>query len=262
MSQNYTYWRLSQGFSKPESDILYQKDHSTQEVLGLKCWLKSIEPHQISNIQLFNNTMISLQKKLHKHSSELSNDLLGRISLMLPTLESSTELAFTGRYLEAFILLRSSIEGMFRLFLDLVYKYQRKDLGLWKLKHEDWNVVRESGLIEGGANIGAFDTIIHKLKINSPFSLKRSIYKYLNIKALNKYTHAAVEHIVSDRSSHFSQEKKDKYVEFYNRTTEVIVILCQNLIDKLEPSLGSLVSIRDIEEESMPMLYALIDGRD
>ena len=58
------------------------------------------------------------------------------------------------------------------------------------------------------------------------------------------------------------KEKKDKYVEFYNRTIEVIVILCQNLIDKLEPSLGSLVAIRGIEEESMPMLYALIDGRD
>ena len=103
MSQNYTYWRLSQGFSKPESDVLYQKDQSSQQVSGLKCWLKSIEPHQVSNIQLSNNTMISLQKNLHKHSSELSKDLLGRMNLMFPTLESSTELAFTGRYLEAFI---------------------------------------------------------------------------------------------------------------------------------------------------------------
>ena len=67
------------------ADILYQKDQSTQEVLGLKCWLKSIEPHQVSNIQLSNNTMISLQKKLHTHSSELSKDLLGRINLMYPT---------------------------------------------------------------------------------------------------------------------------------------------------------------------------------
>ena len=257
--QGYRYWRMGQGFSKEQAEFLYMTvDNTSNQISDLKCWLKSHDADQETDVSHSVQLLYEVQSSLLKQKTELSMELLERLNLMFPTLSSSAKLALTGKYLESFILLRSAFEGMFRFYLDLVYKIERKNLGTWPLKSEDWESVRNSGLLEGTTGIAKMVNIIRKLKLDTPFTRKYDIYKHSNIELLNKYTHAVIEHIVSDRSVDFSQEKKDMFVEGYTRMTEITIILYQNLINKIEPKIGLIVDINNVHETDMPKLYELL----
>ena len=257
--QGYTYWRMGQGFSKEQTEFLYMTvDNTSDQISDMKCWLSSHDVNQETDIGHSVQLLHEVQSSLLEQKTELSMELLERLNLMFPTLSSSAKLALTGKYLESFILLRSAFEGMFRFYLDLVYKIERKNLGTWSLKSEDWESVRNSGLLEGTTGIAKMVNIIRKLKLDTPFTRRYDIYKHSNIELLNKYTHAVIEHIVSDRSVDFSQEKKDMFVEGYTRMTEITIILYQNLINKIEPEIGSIVDINNANETVMPRLYELL----
>jgi len=257
--QGYTYWRMGQGFSKEQTEFLYMTvDNTSDQISDMKCWLKSHDANQQTDVSHSVQLLYEVQSSLLKQKTELSMELLERLNLMFPTLSSSAKLALTGKYLESFILLRSAFEGMFRFYLDLVYKIERKNLGTWSLKSEDWESVRASGLLESTTSASALSNIIRRLKLDTPFTRKTDIVKYSKIRSLNKYTHAVIEHIISNRAVSFSQEKKDMFVEGYTRMTEITIILYQNLINKIEPKIGLIVDIDNVDETDMPKLYELL----
>lgn len=257
--QGYTYWRMGQGFSKEQTEFLYMTvDNTSDQISDMKCWLKSHDENQETDISHSVQLLYEVQSSLLKQKTELSMELLERLNLMFPTLSSSAKLALTGKYLESFILLRSAFEGMFRFYLDLVYKIERKNLGTWTLKSEDWESVRASGLLESTTSASTLSNIIRRLKLDTPFTKKTDIVKYSKIRSLNKYTHAVIEHIISNRAVSFSQEKKDMFVEGYTRMTEITIILYQNLINKIEPEIGLIVDIDNVHETDMPKLYELL----
>ena len=257
--QGYTYWRMGQGFSKEQTEFLYMTvDNTSDQISDMKCWLKSHDANQQTDVSHSVQLLYEVQSSLLKQKTELSMELLERLNLMFPTLSSSAKLALTGKYLESFILLRSAFEGMFRFYLDLVYKIERKNLGTWTLKSEDWESIRASGLLESTTSASALSNIIRRLKLDTPFTRKTDIVKYSKIRSLNKYTHAVIEHIISNRAVSFSQEKKDMFVEGYTRMTEITIILYQNLINKIEPKIGLIVDIDNVDETDMPKLYELL----
>ena len=257
--QGYTYWRMGQGFSKEQTEFLYMTvDNTSDQISDMKCWLKSHDANQETDVSHSVQLLYEAQSSLLKQKTELSMELLERLNLMFPTLSSSAKLALTGKYLESFILLRSAYEGMFRFYLDLVYKIERKNLGTWSLKSEDWESVRASGLLESETSASTLSNIIRRLKLDTPFTRKTDIVKYSKIRSLNKYTHAVIEHIISNRAVSFSQEKKDMFVEGYTRMTEITIILYQNLINKIEPKIGLIVDIDNVDETDMPKLYELL----
>jgi hypothetical protein len=261
--ENYIHWRIKQGFDLQQADFLYRSIESIpRREKEIETWLASNETERAALWSQTIETIIAAQKSICERHDDLAKKLIPRLHVTLPRIEHSTKLALTGHYYEALVLLRSAIEGFLRFTLDLVYEFRfHLSETLENLKDEQWKDARK---VEHALAIGSMCTWLRKMKLagNPPFTNKNHLYKYLDIDSLNYYTHSNVIPMIGKSDGEFDPERFEYYVDLHRKLIESIIIIWQNLSDKIERLDEPLVKINiDFSTDDMPLLAKLIETR-
>jgi len=262
-SENYIHWRIKQGFDLQQADFLYHSIENTpRRIKEIETWLVSNETERAALWSPTIDTIVAAQKSIYERHDRLAKKLIPRLHVTLPRIKNSTKLALTGHYYEALVLLRSAIEGFLRFTLDLVYEFRfhlAETLG--ELEDELWKDARK---VEHALAIGPMCNWLKKMKLagNPPFTSKKNLYKYLDIDSLNYYTHSNIIPMIGKNDGIFDSERFEYYVNLHRKVIESIIIIWQNLSDKIEKLDEPLVSPNtDFSPENMPMLAKLIQKR-
>jgi hypothetical protein len=261
--ENYIHWRIKQGFDLQQADFLYRSIESVpRREKEIETWLASNETERAALWSKTIDTIVAAQKSICERHDDLAKKLIPRLHVTLPRIEHSTKLALTGHYYEALVLLRSAIEGFLRFTLDLVYEFRfhLSDV-LENLEDEGWKDARK---VEHALAIGSMCTWLRKMKLagNPPFTNKNHLYKYLDIDSLNYYTHSNIIPMIGKTDGGFDSESFEYYVILHRKVIESIIIIWQNLSDKIERLDEPLVRPgTDFSPEYMPMLAKLIQQR-
>jgi len=241
--EDYHSWRQSLGFTDQEIQILYESIDSVNEN-EIRVYLQSKESEHYRNIGLASGAFGLACERLIR-----SGEVRQKVGLMLTVFNTSIiralDMAMMGRYTEAFVLFRSSIESGMRLCFNVmkVYGTEYFDEFLknvkWKDDDPNWADALKK---EKGLDLGGMARCIDRIGFSKPV---RSLYYFFKVNDLNSFTHSNILQIADSESNflknmgviEFDEEKFGLACKLWIRYFEFLLIFMQHTLDKLVPSL-------------------------
>ena len=265
--------------------LYFTRDCDERKTEQMAVWIESFKEQNREQFTPVLDIVSKSQMYIINANTETTKQFSKIILMTFSRLETATDLALTGRYDSASILLRASIEGVLRLTLDAINRFsdqlqQIDELAdrCWKQKWEAWegrpensqpNKWRDALRDERAHAIGDMCTSLDFMGLTRGLTNKKgraSTYFYLCINDLNYITHSNLKPmeesdaniLYSEQRFAFKQEKFEKFFMHMSRAVETILIIWQNLLDQIEERADSiLVPGKQFDELKFPKLAKL-----
>ena len=240
---SYISWRMSMGFSKEESERLYNLIDSSNE-FELRAYLQSRDSKHYEKIGMASGTFqLACDRLVNSGPTRMKIGMM--VTLFNTSMIRNLDVAMMGRYNESFQLMRSSIESGLRLCFNLMKVYESDffDNFLsnidWKDDDPPW---RDALKVERGLDIGGMSRCIDRIGFGRPI---RSIYHHFKIGDLNSFTHSNITRIAEGEGNYlknlgvieYDDEKFELSCKLWVRYFEFLLIFMQHTLDKLVPSI-------------------------
>lgn len=240
--EGYIRWRMCQGYSEVEAQILFENLDSFRDELN--------EPNvYLETIAKFNLMFSKGTKTISTATSRIWNRYEKDAETYLHHINRLTtimNLVSVGNYDAATVLLRSSIEAFLRSNLLFIDALSTKNLISSVDRNEEWECAISDDPKEA-MSIGSMCRLIKKLGYNGNI---RKPYYFMKINHLNEITHSNIKNIKRGDdnilnnfsiSKEFNEVSCEKFVQVFLRFVEFQIVFWQCIIDEFDPRMEPVI---------------------
>lgn len=256
--EHYIQWRLSQGFTQEQAEIIHDCLDATDVLIEKrKTFLSSSLNENCEEITKSIEVIKLMNEKLYSHSDKHAfMRLFFPINVGIRGTNTAYELAKSGRYSAAKVMLRSSIEATLRMIFNTI-KNSEEDFEHILSRAPDWEDALKTGDYPDNAlALSPLCRNIDRLQLAKPID---NVFKHLKIYDLNYESHSNVT-TLSESESNFLKSRlpifdKEKWGEFCSllvKFHEFYTIIHHNLLSEIS---GKFIQILYPGIEYDPDLY-------